>query len=164
MHTTYLAILTQLNNAGARYRQFRHEPLISAWELDETLPFALDNLLKTVAFRIKDEGLVLAGVQGFARIDYRALADVFGINRRQLRALGPEEVVAELAMEVGGVCPLPQSEGVAVVIDAAMAGRSGRSAVVSRPIRGEKGRQTTTSAALNARWKLTKSAEKYCVS
>ena len=122
MHTTYLAILTQLNNAGARYRQFRHEPLISAWELDETLPFALDNLLKTVAFRIKDEGLVLAGVQGFARIDYRALADVFGINRRQLRALGPEEVVAELAMEVGGVCPLPQSEGVAVVIDAAMAG------------------------------------------
>ena len=122
MHTTYLAILTQLNNAGARYRQFQHEPLISAWELDETLPFALDNLLKTVAFRIKDEGLVLAGVQGFARIDYRALADVFGINRRQLRALGPEEVVAELAMEVGGVCPLPQSEGVAVVIDAAMAG------------------------------------------
>ena len=122
MHTTYLAILTQLNNAGARYRQFRHEPLISAWELDETLPFALDNLLKTVAFRIKDEGLVLAGVQGFARIDYRALADVFGINRRQLRALGPEEVVAELAMEVGGVCPLPQSEGVAVVIDVAMAG------------------------------------------
>ena len=122
MQTTYHAILTQLDDAGAHYRQFRHRPLVSAQELDETLPFPLENLLKTVAFRIKDAGLVLAGVQGFARIDYRALADVFGINRRQLRALGPEDVVAELAMEVGGVCPLPQSEGVAVVIDEAMAG------------------------------------------
>ena len=62
------------------------------------------------------------GVQGFARIDYRALANVFGINRRQLRALAPEEVVSELAMEVGGVCPLPQGDGVAVVIDEGMAG------------------------------------------
>ena len=121
MLSTYHAILTQLDDAGAQYRQFRHEPLISARELDESLPFQMENLLKTVAFRIKDAGLVLAGVQGFARIDYRALAAVFGINRRQLRALGPAEVVEELAMEVGGVCPLPQSEGVAVVIDATMA-------------------------------------------
>lgn len=45
MHSTYHAILTQLDNAGAPYRQFRHEPLISAWELDEALPFPLDNLL-----------------------------------------------------------------------------------------------------------------------
>ena len=120
MVETYTAICKQLDDAGIPYNLHKHRALISARDLDETLPFPTDNLLKTVGFRIKDGALVLAAVQGFDRIDYKALAGVFGLNRRMLRPMGPDEVHEELKMQVGGVCPLPQTENVVVVIDEKM--------------------------------------------
>ena len=120
MVETFTAICNQLDEAGIPYQLHEHRALVSAKDLDETLPFPTDNLLKTVGFRIKDGDLVLAAVQGFDRIDYKALAGVFGLNRRKLRPLGPDEVRAELKMQVGGVCPLPQTENVVVVIDEKM--------------------------------------------
>ena len=120
MFETYSAICQQLDEAGVAYQLHEHRPIISARDLDESLPFATDNLLKTVGFRIKDGNLVLAAVQGFDRIDYKALAGVFGLNRRMLRPLGPEDVHHELKMEVGGVCPLPQTDNVEVIIDEKM--------------------------------------------
>ncbi len=42
------------------------------------LLFPLGRLLKTVAFKVKDKGYVLAALRGLDRIDYRKLAAACG--------------------------------------------------------------------------------------
>ena len=72
----------------------------------EHLSFDMTRLVKTVAFRTRAGALVLAALRGTRRVDYARLAALLGVNRRDLAALSPPEVLAQLGVEPGGVSPL----------------------------------------------------------
>ncbi|QDQ12817.1 YbaK/EbsC family protein [Streptomyces spectabilis] len=77
----------------------------------------IENSLKTVAFTVGPERLVLAAVPGPARIRYGRLASVLGVPRSALKP-ADEAALQRLDMERGGVGPICDDPGVTVVFDA----------------------------------------------
>lgn len=117
----YEQILSLLDSAGAAYELHEHEPVRTVAEVEARLPFLLDKMLKTVAFRVKDGRFILAGLRGHDRIDYRQLATWCGVNRRSVASMSPEAVEAELGFEVGGVGPFALQPDVHVLLDERLA-------------------------------------------
>jgi Cys-tRNA(Pro)/Cys-tRNA(Cys) deacylase len=113
----YEQILSLLDSQGVAYELHEHEPVRTVAEVETRLPFLLDKMLKTVAFRLKDGRIILAGLRGHERIDYRQLAAHFGVNRRAVASMSPEAVEAELGFEVGGVGPFALQPGGHVLLD-----------------------------------------------
>ncbi|MCA9897334.1 MAG: YbaK/EbsC family protein [Anaerolineales bacterium] len=111
--------LLQSNNV--LYELHEHVPVRTVAEVEEKLPFLLDKMLKTVAFRVKDGRFILAGLRGHDRIDYRQLAAYCGVNRRAVASMSPEAVEAELGFEVGGVGPFSLQPEVLVLLDEQLA-------------------------------------------
>jgi Cys-tRNA(Pro)/Cys-tRNA(Cys) deacylase len=79
--------------------------------------FDLTRIVKTVAFRTRNNGIVLAAVRGNRRVDYPRLALLLGINRRDLSPLSPEEVRELLGVEPGSVSPVSNREDAVLLID-----------------------------------------------
>lgn len=50
-----------------------HAPSITVQDADTNFDFPVERLLKTIAFRVKNRGWVLAGILGYDRVDYRRL-------------------------------------------------------------------------------------------
>jgi Cys-tRNA(Pro)/Cys-tRNA(Cys) deacylase len=119
--TIYERVLNLLDSSGIAYELHEHEPVRTVAEVEASLPFLLDKMLKTVAFRLKDGRTILAGLRGHDRIDYRQLAAHFGVNRRAVASMSPEAVEAELGFEVGGVGPFSFRPDVFVLLDEKLA-------------------------------------------
>ncbi len=117
----YEQVLNLLDSSGIAYELHEHEPVRTVAEVEARLPFLLDKMLKTVAFRLKDGRTILAGLRGHDRIDYRQLAAHFGVNRRAVASMSPEAVEAELGFEVGGVGPFSFWSDVFVLLDEKLA-------------------------------------------
>lgn len=117
MNRAHGKILHLLETSQAEYRLHEHIPIRTIDEAQEKVPHLAKNLLKTVVFRIKDDGWILAAVSGSDRIHYKRLGECFGVNRRALRSVSPEEVQSDLGFEVGGVGPFPVAKDVQVVVD-----------------------------------------------
>ena len=117
----YEKILTLLKNQSVSYTLHKHDPVHTVAEVEAKLPFLLDKMLKTIAFRLKDGRFVLAGLRGHDRIDYRKLAAALGINRRAVASMSPQAVKAELGFEVGGVGPFALQPNVVVLFDKQLA-------------------------------------------
>lgn len=83
----------------------------------QNLFFDVARIVKTVAFRIRSGGLVLAALRGSGRVDYPRLAALVGVNRRDLAPLSPEEVREQLGVEPGSVSPVPLREDAIVFVD-----------------------------------------------
>ena len=83
----------------------------------QNLSFDVARIVKTVAFRIRSGGLVLAALRGTGRVDYPRLAALIGVNRRDLAPLSPEEVLELLGVEPGCVSPLLILGDAAVLIN-----------------------------------------------
>jgi Cys-tRNA(Pro)/Cys-tRNA(Cys) deacylase len=81
------------------------------------LLFPLERLLKTVAFKVKARGYVLAAVRGPDHIDYRKLAAACGTKRTHVLRLTPVEVAEVFEVEVGSVSPIASPERVEVFFD-----------------------------------------------
>lgn len=113
----YNEVVNFLESNGIDFRIHEHAAVRTIKDADEKAADLVENLLKTIAFRIKDSFWVLAAVRCRDRIDYRKLAAALGINRRQLFSLSPEEVEAELGYEVGGVGPIPLRSDVIAIFD-----------------------------------------------
>ncbi|MBD3306971.1 hypothetical protein GF339_11145 [candidate division KSB3 bacterium] len=113
----YETILGWLTERGVAFRLHAHEAVRTIDDAEQKAPVLVEKLIKTVAFRVKDGGWVLAGVRSSDRIDYRKLAAVLGVNRRQLRSVSPQEIESELGFEVGGVGPFPVRDDVTVIFD-----------------------------------------------
>jgi Cys-tRNA(Pro)/Cys-tRNA(Cys) deacylase len=79
--------------------------------------FPLEQMLKTVAFRVKDGPWVLVALRGTDRVDYRRLADALGVKRAALAQPPAAEVEAVLGVAPGGVSPVPSVPGLLVVFD-----------------------------------------------
>jgi Cys-tRNA(Pro)/Cys-tRNA(Cys) deacylase len=121
MNSAYERVMEMLREAGAAYTLHEHPPVRTIAEAYLHARHLTHNLLKTVAFKIKDGPWILAAVPGSARIDYRQLAAAFGVKRTDLRAVSPREVEDSLGFEVGGVGPFSIGEDVEVVFDGSLA-------------------------------------------
>lgn len=119
--SVYEQIINLLASHHIPYQLHEHEPVRTVAEVEAKLPFLLDKMLKTVAFRVKDGRYLLAGLRGHDRIDYRQLAAYCGVNRRAVESMSPEAVEAVLGFEVGGVGPFALQPQVIVLLDEQLA-------------------------------------------
>ena len=79
-------------------------------------------MLKTIAFRVKNRGWVLAALCGYAQVDYKRLAAAVGVGRDKLMRLEPEAVESELGYTLGGVAPFAPNAQTEVLIDSGALG------------------------------------------
>ncbi len=113
----YEAIVALLAAHGIPFTIHEHAPSYTVADAKERLLFPLERLLKTIAFKIKAGGYVLAAVRGPDRIDYRKLASACRTKRAEVVRLTPEEVIEVFEVEVGSVSPIAMQEGVQVFFD-----------------------------------------------
>src|SRR5512143_994088 len=111
------AIVAFLTTHEVPFTIHEHAPSYTVADAEERLLFPLERLLKTIAFKVKSGGYVLAAVRGPDRIDYRKLAAACGTKRAEVVRLTPEEVTETFGVEVGSVSPISLQEGVAVFLD-----------------------------------------------
>ena len=117
MMTVYENLVQRLHESGAGYRIHDHAPSVTVLDAETYLDFPVNQLLKTIAFRIKNGGWVLAALCGYQQVDYKKLADSCGVSRDKLMRLTPKAVEQELGFELGGVCPFAINAQTRVVID-----------------------------------------------
>lgn len=73
-------------------------------------------IAKTLAFRIKDEHVILLVASGDARVDHKKSKQALGKGKM----LGLDEVVALTGHPVGGVCPFGLAQPLPVYLDASL--------------------------------------------
>ena len=106
-----------LTKSGVPFVIHAHEAMRTVEDMARNPLFDLTRIVKTVAFRTRNNGIVLAAVPGNRRVDYPRLAALLGINRRDLSPLSPEEVREFLEVEPGSVSPVPARGDALVLID-----------------------------------------------
>ena len=113
----HAALLAFIKGTGAACAILEHAPARTIDDARKSLDLDITRIIKTIAFALRDETLVLAALRGTRRVDYAKLAALSGVNRRDLRALSPAEVEARLGVAPGGVSPaLPKALGLANVL------------------------------------------------
>ena len=115
--TLYDQITATLAASGVAYRIHEHAPSVTIQDADTNLDFPVDQLMKTIAFRVKNRGWVLAALCGYAQVDYKRLAAAVGVSRDKLMRLEPDAVQSELGYELGGVAPFAPNDRTEVLID-----------------------------------------------
>ena len=113
----YEAILAFLTERGVPFTIHEHAPSYTVADAEEHLLFPLERLLKTIAFKVKAGGYILAAVRGPDRVDYRKLAAACGTKRTNVIRLTPQEVVEAFGVEVGSVSPIALQDGAKVFFD-----------------------------------------------
>lgn len=111
-------IAARLASRGVPFTIHEHVVARTVADALERLPFSPEAYLKTVAFRLKAGGWVLAALRGADRVEYRALAASLGVGRRDLHQLTPDEVAADLGYPIGGVGPVPPNDQTRTIFDA----------------------------------------------
>ena len=107
-----------LTARGVPFTIHEHVPAQTVADAQARLPFPFAAYLKTVAFRLKAGGWVLAALRGADRVEYRGLAAALGVGRRALHQLSPDEVMADLGLPLGGVGPVPPNVQTRTIFDA----------------------------------------------
>ena len=69
------------------------------------LGVGVDEILKTLLFYVKGDPWVVIS-HGVEPVPARALADHFGVGKRQIKLARPQQVLAETGYPVGGVPPI----------------------------------------------------------
>ena len=113
----FRCLVGMVEQSGVPFVLHAHAPTRTMAEAGCNLTFDVARIVKTVAFRTRSGGLVLAALRGTRRVDYPRLSALVGVNRRDLSPLSPEEVRELLGVEPGSVSPLPLRENVSVLID-----------------------------------------------
>ena len=113
-------LIAKLDQSGRPYTVHEHQEARTFRDVLEWWPFGIENLLKTIAFKLKDGRLILAAVPALKRIDYKKIATHLGVSRRAVQSLSPEEVLDLLGVEPGAVSPVPVIPGVTVLLDASI--------------------------------------------
>lgn len=118
----YDQIIAALVDAGVTYRIHEHAPSVTIQDADTHLDFPVEQLLKTIAFRVKNRGWVLAALCGYAQVDYKRLAAAVGVSRDKLMRLEAEALQSELGYALGGVAPFAPNAQTQVLIDSGAMG------------------------------------------
>lgn len=111
-------LLEIVERSGLSYILHEHAAVRTMEDAKQYPIFDVARIVKTVAFRTRDNGMVLAALRGTARVDYSLLAALVGVNRRDLAPLSPEEVQEMLRVEPGSVSPFQLCGDAAIFIDA----------------------------------------------
>jgi Cys-tRNA(Pro)/Cys-tRNA(Cys) deacylase len=106
-----------LQSHGVPFTFHTHAPLRTVQ--DYLGHFPLEQMLKTVAFQVKDGPWVLVALRGADQVSYRRLADALGVRRAALAQPSAAEVEAALGVPPGGVSPIPPRPDVRVLFDQA---------------------------------------------
>ncbi|GIK66664.1 MAG: hypothetical protein BroJett018_44580 [Chloroflexota bacterium] len=72
--------LRLLQESGVSFAIHEHEPYTNHQKMGDKLPFPIEVLLKTIAFRVKDSFWILAGIRAPDRADYKKLAECSASN------------------------------------------------------------------------------------
>lgn len=115
--TVFRALMEIVERSDLPFVIHAHAATRTMEDAAQNLSFDVVRIVKTVAFRTRNGGLVLAALRGTRRVDYPSLAVLVGVNRRDLAPLSPGEVRDLLGVEPGSVSPLTLREDVAVLID-----------------------------------------------
>ena len=116
----FTRIVNSLAASGIPYTIHEHAPSVTIQDADDNLWFPVERLVKTIAFRIKGGGYVLAALCGYSQVDYKKLAAAVGVNRTKLMRMAPEEIETELGYVLGGVAPFAPNDRTHVVLDASV--------------------------------------------
>lgn len=111
-------ILEAIEKSGVPFVLHEHEATRTVEDAARNLSFEPSRIVKTIAFRIRGGGIVLAAVRGVRRVDYARLAALAGVNRRELATLSPVEVRDLLGVSPGSVSPVPTRGDAVVLTDA----------------------------------------------
>jgi Cys-tRNA(Pro)/Cys-tRNA(Cys) deacylase len=106
-----------LDAQGVHYRLHEHAPSVTIANADDYLNFPVERLLKTIAFRIKNRGWLLAGTLGYSQLDYKKLSEAIGVSRDKIVRLEAFEVEEQLGYPLGGVAPLAPNAETRVLLD-----------------------------------------------
>jgi Cys-tRNA(Pro)/Cys-tRNA(Cys) deacylase len=117
MGSSFSRLLEIVERSGFPFIIHEHAPSRTMGDAAQNLSFDVARIVKTIAFRTRNGGLVLAALRGTGRVDYPRLATLVGVNRRDLAPLSPEEVRELLGVEPGSVSPVQLREDAAVLID-----------------------------------------------
>lgn len=111
------AVIERLDEQAAHYTIHEHVDSRTFADAVDKLPFPPERMLKTIAFRLKSGGWVLAACRGQNGLDYKKLAAAFGVKRDEVVRPSPEELKAGLGLEAGAVSPVALRDDVQVVFD-----------------------------------------------
>jgi Cys-tRNA(Pro)/Cys-tRNA(Cys) deacylase len=114
---TFHRLLETVSRSGVSHIIHEHRETRTVDEASRNLSFPVDRLVKTIAFRTRSGGIVLAALRGTRRVDYVRLAALAGVNRRDIFSLSPEEVRDLIGVEPGSVSPVMRLEGAELFID-----------------------------------------------
>lgn len=115
--TAFQHLIDTVERSGVPFVVHEHEATRTVDDAARNLSFEVARIVKTVAFRTRGGGIVLAALRGIRRVDYARLAALAGVKRRELAALSPQEVRDLLGVEPGSVSPVPLRDGAAIFID-----------------------------------------------
>jgi Cys-tRNA(Pro)/Cys-tRNA(Cys) deacylase len=110
-------VLAALLQASAPFTLHEHAPSITVKDADDHLDFPVERILKTIAFRVKNQGWLLVGLCGYDQVDYRKLATLAGVARDKVSRVEPDELRDTLGYEVGGTAPFGPNVQTQVVLD-----------------------------------------------
>lgn len=110
-------LLDIVTRSGAPHVIHEHRETRTVEDAARNLSFPVDRLVKTIVFRTRNGGIVLAALRGTRRVDYARLAALAGVNRRDLFSLSPEEVRDATGVEPGSVSPILPLHGAELFID-----------------------------------------------
>jgi prolyl-tRNA editing enzyme YbaK/EbsC (Cys-tRNA(Pro) deacylase) len=82
----------------------------------EALGVSPDNIVKSILFLVVDEP-VLALASGKSRIEYKALATYFNVNRKKIKLTKPNQTLAITGFEVGAMPPFGHLQPIRTLID-----------------------------------------------
>jgi Cys-tRNA(Pro)/Cys-tRNA(Cys) deacylase len=111
------AIVKRLNEQKAQYTIHEHVDSRTFADAVDKLPFPPERMLKTIVFRLKSGGWVLAVCRGQDGLDYKKLAAAFGVKRDEVVRPNPDELKAGLGIEAGAVSPVSLRDEVQEVFD-----------------------------------------------
>jgi len=103
--------------SGVPHTIHEHRETRTIDDAARNLSFPVDRIVKTIAFRTRSGGIVLAALRGTRRVDYARLAAQAGVNRRDLSSLSPREVRDLIGVEPGSVSPVMPLDGAELFID-----------------------------------------------
>jgi Cys-tRNA(Pro)/Cys-tRNA(Cys) deacylase len=110
-------LAVRLSASGVPFTIHEHAPSVTIRDADEHLDFPVERLVKTIAFRVKNQGWLLVGLCAYDQADYRKLADFTGVSRDKISRVEPEELREALGYAVGGTAPFAPNEQTRVVLD-----------------------------------------------
>jgi len=113
----FARLAAAMAQSGRMHRIHVHAPARTMAEA-ASLTFDVSRIVKTIAFALRDGGLVLAALRGTRRVVYPALAGMLGVGRRDIAPLSPDEVLARLGLAPGSVSPLLAGNGIMLCLDA----------------------------------------------